>query len=386
MKSPVSHESVRRQFLQGGRLCGVVMAAAMALALAPAGASAASPTLEFLAPGHSLPVSFTTESGAVTAEMAGFEDLVHCTASQGEGEITGPRSTVSKYRFTGCVAGGSEKCKSEGANEEEITTGPIDGDLVYIDQAKQQVGILLNPGGGTYMSFECGGESAEGQGAFLAPGSPINREATSFTATLSQLDSVQTPDEYENEKGEPLQAIPTGKRGSQKLVPTGVEAVFTIHPSVPIEVKVVTKQEIEAKQREAEEAVQLEEEATRREGEATAREKEATQHEGEIKQLQAAVKTQEEALKKSEEHAKQVGEEVKKYEEEATARVAAEAKKRQEEEAAAKKKREEAKKTEPKHPPRSYLLARALRECKKQPKSRRAQCVASAHKRYGSRR
>jgi hypothetical protein len=138
---------------------------------------------------------------------------------------------------------GGHKCKSEGAeNEEEITTGPIDAELVYIDQARREVGVLLNPSDGVYIAFECGGESAEGQGPFLAPVSPIDQEATSFTATLNQLDSVQTPDEYENEKGERLQAIPTGRRGTNEFVPTGVEAAFTVHPSAPGEIRAITAQ------------------------------------------------------------------------------------------------------------------------------------------------
>jgi hypothetical protein len=292
VKSRVPQGSRGGRLLRGGRLCAVGFIAALVLLLVPAGASAASPVLEFVVPGHSLPVSFTAESGAVSAEMAGLESLVHCTASHGEGEITGPRSTVSEYRLTGCVTerGSHEKCKSAGAGEEEIKTGPIDAQLVYIDQARREVGVLLNPGGGVYIAFECGGVPAEGQGAFLAPVSPINQEATSGTATLDQLESVQTPDEYENEKGERLQAIPTGRKGTNKFVPTGVEAAFTVHTSVPVEIKAITAQEIEAKEE---------------------------------------AKKQEEALKKAEEHAKQVGEE-------------AAAKKHSEEEAAKKKAEEEA--------------------------------------------
>jgi hypothetical protein len=325
VRSRIARESSGSQVLRGGHLYAVALIAAAALFLVPAGASAASPVLEFVVPGHSLPVGFTTEGGAVTAEMAGFESLVHCAASHGEGEITGPRSTVSKYRLTGCVTerGSSQKCKSAGAEEEEITTGPIEGDLVYIDQARHQVGILLNPSGGIYLSFECGGESAEARGPFLAPVGPINQEATLFTATLSQLDSVQTPDAYENENDELLQAIPTGRKGSAKFVPTGVEMAVTVHPSAAGEIKAITAQEVETKKLE-------------------------------------------EAAKKAEEHAKQVGEE-----------AAAEL-------AAAKKKLEEAEK--PKSPPltRAQLLARALRECERQPRKRRARCVASAHKKYGA--
>ncbi len=99
-------------------------------------ASAASPVLEFVSPGG-LPVGFTSEGGPVVAELANFETVVHCTGSSGDGEITGPRSTVSKYEFTGCVAqqGSSVECKSEGANPEEIKTGSIAAELVYLDQA-----------------------------------------------------------------------------------------------------------------------------------------------------------------------------------------------------------------------------------------------------------
>jgi hypothetical protein len=337
--------------LRGRHLYAGAFIAAVALLLVPAGASAASPVLEFVVPGHSLPVSFTTESAAVNAEMAGVESLVHCTASHGQGEITGPRSTVSEYRLTGCVTerGSEQKCQSAEAEEEgEIKTDRIEAELVYVDQARHEVGMLLNPGGGTYIAFKCGGVSAVGRGPFLAPVSPINQEATSFTATLAQLDSVQMPDAYENEKDELLQAIPTGSKGPSKFVPTGVEAAFTVHPIVPVEIKAVTVQELEAKQREAE------------------------------------AKKQEEALKKAEEHAKQVAEEAKKHEEELNAQIAA-GKKHQEEEAAANKKREEEKKAKSQSAVRAQLLARALRECKKQPKKRRARCVASAHEKYGVR-
>jgi hypothetical protein len=252
VQSSAPQEPRGSQLLRGRYPCAVALVATIALLLVPAAASAASPVLEFVVPGHTLPVSFTTESGEVTAEMAGFETLVHCTASHGEGEITGPRSTVSKYRLTGCNAGG-QKCQSADASEEEeIDVGPIDANLVYIDQARREVGVLLNPGDGVYIAFKCGGQSAEGEGPFLAPVSPVDREATSFTATLDQSDSVEAPDEYEGEKGELLQAIPTGRRESNPFVPTGVELSMAVHTGVPVEVKAVTAGEIEAEQHEDE--------------------------------------------------------------------------------------------------------------------------------------
>jgi hypothetical protein len=240
----------------------------LAALLIPGSASAASPVLEFVAPGHGLPLDFTTESGPVNAEMIGFSSLVHCAVSHGEGQITGPRSTVSEYRFTGCVteSGSHQKCKSEGALEEEITTGPVDAELVFIDQATHQVGILLDPSGGTYIAFECGGQSAEGRGPFLAPVSPTNQEAESFTAILSQSGSAQTPDEYETLTGEKAPAIPMGKHGTNPLVTTGVEATFTVHPSSPVEIRAITAVEVLAE----EHARQVSEEARKHEDEAIA--------------------------------------------------------------------------------------------------------------------
>jgi hypothetical protein len=238
------------------RACIVALIAASALMLAPACANAASPVLEFASPGNGFPIAFTAEGGEVTAELNGFATVVHCTGSEGEGEITGPRSTVSNYVFTGCkTESGDHKCQSQGANEEEITAPMIEADLVFIDQAKHEVGMLLNPGGGVYMDFECGGELVEASGPFLSPVGPINQEVMSFTASLSHLGATQTPSEYEGPNGEKLQAIPMGKRESQPLpATTGVGLSFTILPSVPLEIKAITAAEVEAKQRGEEEA------------------------------------------------------------------------------------------------------------------------------------
>ncbi|HEX5309548.1 MAG TPA: hypothetical protein VFW38_10775 [Solirubrobacteraceae bacterium] len=223
------------------------------LAAGAASATASSPVLEFATPGNAFPVAFTTESGEVKAELAGFESVVTCTTSQGEGEITGPHSTMSEYTFTGCAAKGSSlnaSCKSEGAATGEILSEQVEAEPVFIDQARDEVGMLLDPHGGVYMEFECGGESVVAEGPFLAPGSPIDKETMSFTLALSESHGVQTPNEYESADGQKHLALPTGIRGTHQPASTGVEATFTVHTSAPVEVKAVTSAEIEAKQRE----------------------------------------------------------------------------------------------------------------------------------------
>ena len=360
MKSRVLHEPRVGQLLRGSRLCAVAFVVATALLLVPAGASAASPVLEFVAPGHSLPVPFTTTSGEVNAEMANFSSVVHCAASHGEGEVTGPRAAVANFTFEECVTtrGSHTECQSTGAGKEEIETGSIDAELVYIDQAKHEVGILLAPKGETYIAFKCGGESAEGIGPFLAPVSPVNTEATAFTAILSQSASAQTPDEYETLTGEKVPAIPMGTHGGEPPVTTGVEATFTVHPSWPGEIKAISAEEVKTKQSEEEAAAAAKQ-----------------------KQEEEAAAAAAAAKKHQEEEAIATAAATKKHQEEAAAAAAA---KLQEEQAAAAKKKQEEEKLKPK-PTRAQLLAKAVKACAKQPKKRRARCIAAAHKKYGAR-
>jgi pyruvate/2-oxoglutarate dehydrogenase complex dihydrolipoamide acyltransferase (E2) component len=316
----------------------VVSIAALALTFMPGQAKAASQVLEYVAPGMAFPIDFTASGGPVTAELADFDTVVHCSDSEGNGVITGPRSTVSNYIFTGCKAqSGSEagaQCKSEGANAEEITAEAIEADLVYISQAKHEVGMLLNPDGGVYMNFKCGGELVEARGPFLSPVGPINKDATSFTATLSALGAVQTPSEYENAFGEKRQAIPMGKRGVNPLAMTGVELGFTINTSVSLQIKAITAAEIEAKQREEEAAAAA-----------------------------AAKKHQDEE-----------------------AAAAAAAKKRQDEEAAAARAAKERQEDEAKSERlRRALLSGTLKQCRQAPsKPKRVRCEKRAKKKYGS--
>ncbi len=250
-----------RAGLFGGMyVCAVAAIAAMAMAVVPACASAASPVLEFVSPGNSFPIPFAADGGEVSARLAEFDPIVHCSDSEGKGVITGSRSTLSNYVFTGCEAqepGGPEDghpCNSEGANAEEIKTGTIAAELVYIDQAKHEVAMLLNPQGGVYMDFKCGGEPVAATGPFLSPVDPINKLAPSFTAILRRSGASQLPSEYENANGEKRQAIPMGQKGTDPPDTTGVELTFTIQPSVPLEIKAVSAAEVEAKQHEEEAA------------------------------------------------------------------------------------------------------------------------------------
>jgi hypothetical protein len=277
--------------------------------------------------------------------LDGFGEEVRCAHSEGEGEVTGPRSTESDYVFTGCKtdSGGGNPCQSEGAGSEEIVAEEIEADLVYLDQAKHEVAMLLNPSGSAYMNFKCAGEEVEALGSFLSPVDPVNRLATSFTAKLEQQEAEQIPSEYEGADGERLEAIPTGVRESEpNPATTGVELTFTVLTEAPLEIKAVSREEVEAKQRDEEAA------AKKRDEEA------------------AAKKRDEEAAAK------------KRQEEEAAAQ------KRQEDEAATKKRRE-IKRAQAKRRRMHAHLHKALRQCRKLgSKHRRVRCERRVKRKYGA--
>jgi hypothetical protein len=282
----------------------MALIAALALTVMPVRAKAASPVLEFVTPGSAFPVTFTATGGEVTAALVGFDTVVHCSGSHGMGEITGPRSTLSDYSFTGCetqggTAGGA-KCETEGApNEKEITADAIEADLVYIDQATGEVGMLLNPGGGVYMTFKCGGELVEASGPFLSPVAPINKDVTSFTATLSRSGATQTPSEYENPLGEKRLAIPKGKREANPTPgTTGVELGFTIETSATIQIKAITAAEVEARRNEDEAAAKAAEK--KRQDEEAAATRAAKRRQAEEAATAAAIKERQEAEIKTE--------------------------------------------------------------------------------------
>jgi hypothetical protein len=331
--------------LRGALAGGTALVAALVLAVGAGSASAAAPTLEFQpGPLVSFPIEFETESGAVTAVLSNFNHEVHCEGSEGFGEITGPRSAVGEYFFFGCEAttsGSPVPCQSEGGEPGEIETPVIDADLVFINQGRHEVGMLLAPGGETYMSFECAGDEVEAIGPFLSPVGPLNTESTVFTASLSRVGAIQAPAEYEGPSGEGLPAVPKAIRVGEFEGTTGVELSMGIFTEAPLTVRAITVGDEEAKKRD--------EEAKKRDEEAAEKKK----HDDEEAAKTAAAK--------------------KKQEEEAAA------KKRAEEEAAAKKKKIEAEQAKAKK-----QRTKALKQCRKNSpaKAKRVSCEKRAKKKY----
>lgn len=314
-----------------------VLVAALIAALAisqsspqSAAAAPATPVLEFVAP--SFPVPFTAEGGEVTAVLTGFDTVVHCEDSSGSGELTGPRTAVSEYAFTGCeTQGGSSfglDCKSAGAEPNEIRSGQIEAELVFVNQFTHQVGMLLDPHGGVYLSFKCGAQEVKAIGPFLSPVGPIDQVSQTFTATLTRVNSTQVPDQYEGPTGGPIAAVPTGELNGGPPASTGVELGFNVRTAMPIEVRALSSGDLELAR---------------------------------LKDELAA------AVRQRQEDAARVAAE-KKAQEEASATAA---ERRQREEQALAREREQKR-------------AKALRRCRKlKPSRARRRCEAQAKKKYG---
>jgi hypothetical protein len=323
--------------LRGAWIGGMTLVAALVLAIGAGSASAAAPKLEFVpGPLASFPIEFEAEGGAISAALSGFDTEVHCAESEGFGFLLDSRKAISAYAFYGCETIGGSKggqvCESKEAEEPgEIESPVIDAELVFIDQATKAVGMVLDPDGGVYLEFECGGENVKAFGPFVSPVGPINQESTTFTASLTRSGATQIPTSYETLTGERVSAIPTGERESQPAATTGVALSFDIFTAAPLTIRAVTAAEEEAHQRDEE----------------------------------AAAK--------------------KKHDDEEAAKAAA-AKKKQEEEAAAKTRAEEEaakKKLEAERAKVKKQRAKALKQCRKvHSKQKRAGCEKRAKKKY----
>ena len=335
---------VRHFQVRGVLICCGALAAALLLALAPARASAASPVLEFAPSGGAFPVDFVAEGGEVTAAMTGIESVVRCKESEGEGRLTGPQTAIGTYWFYGCeTEGGTEdnrECRSVGAEPGEIESEEINANLVFISQARHEVGMVLAPQNEMYMTFSCEGTVVTAYGPFVSPVGPINQSTSEFTATLTSAGANQLPNSYEAANGAVIPAVPMGSWKAGTKVPTGVNLAFdiTTYPPfgltpLPLEIRARTAAEVEADERKRQEAEAAEK---KRQEDAAA----------------AAKRQQEEA-------------------------AAAEAKKHAEEEAL---RRAEAKKRQL----RAQRLQKALKQCRRlDSKQKRAKCIKKARNKYG---
>ncbi len=85
---------------------------------------------------------------------------VECANETNTGEAVAKDKVSDVHvKFTGCLLLGQVPCKSSGAEEGEVDTNPLKGELGYIKKSSKEVGVELEPAkkGGTFAEFECAG-------------------------------------------------------------------------------------------------------------------------------------------------------------------------------------------------------------------------------------
>ena len=93
---------------------------------------------------------------------------VECAGETASGEATGTNGVTGIHvTFKGCSLFGAAPCHSKGAAAGEIVVNALKGSLGYINKAKHEVGVLLEPAtaGGTFAYFQCLYEGEEGEEA-----------------------------------------------------------------------------------------------------------------------------------------------------------------------------------------------------------------------------
>jgi hypothetical protein len=133
---------------------------------------------------------------------------VRCTGGGIEkGEISAANTKVAKaikFKLTGCKAG-TVKCKSLGANEEEIVSEPLEGELGYLlgtAEGSETVAFALSPtmSGGLIASFTCL-LLVEEKGCLAGKIKKTNTLTTLWTLTFEEKNGEQAVKDYEPTKG-----------------------------------------------------------------------------------------------------------------------------------------------------------------------------------------
>jgi hypothetical protein len=103
-------------------------------------------------PGPGPKPKFKVAAGTTTLETATGTKLT-CTKEAGTGETTGSKTSTMTLRLTGCKLPASKQtCQSAGAAAGEIVSGPLDGQIGFIEDQYNEgvstnvIGVALSGG------------------------------------------------------------------------------------------------------------------------------------------------------------------------------------------------------------------------------------------------
>jgi hypothetical protein len=176
---------------------GLALTAMLLLAIAiSASASAALPEIN-PAPTVTNPLGITITGGPGGSIENNVREAASCSHFGGSGSMTSARTGTVTLTMSECTTLPSY-CHAKG-NVSAITTVELEVVLVYIKGSTHTVGFELRPkSGGLFAELESGFKNlCELKGSLIATTKVA--EGKSFPFTLSGLNGVQQPSQYENE-------------------------------------------------------------------------------------------------------------------------------------------------------------------------------------------
>ena len=175
---------------------------------------------------------FTLAGAAATLDTAGGSKIV-CKSETGAGEYKGTKElTNTVIKLAGCELAGS-KCSSAGAEEGEIVTSGLEGELGWRNEERFIVALDLFPAeeAGPFAEFTCATTTVLLQGSVLVP---VKTDKMSLKASLKYVASKsrQKPEAFEDEPKDVLEASINGGEPEQ----TGLSLVATLTSEEALEV------------------------------------------------------------------------------------------------------------------------------------------------------
>lgn len=228
------------------KIMGLCLVAAFVMsAVAATSAMAVAPEFTFASgnPG------FSTSGGAGELETKNGE-TVKCTSQSGTGEIEGASGTKKATKifstFKGCtltILNKVYKCKTTGANEEEIRTNELLARLGWVNKEKLQIGLLFNTvtTGGLFAAFKCikGEENltVEVKGSTIALVTPDEvligptEPTKSFTVTFEKSGAGKGKNECKSFEGEAENILETKTPSTGGVfIESAIKASYNVFP------------------------------------------------------------------------------------------------------------------------------------------------------------
>ncbi len=190
-------------------------------------------------PGPGANKKFTSAGKAVTLETTG-KVQIKCASSASQGEYTGTKAATLSLTFSGCRLGKSTETCQTGGTAGEISTGPVQAQLGFIEDIESGSEVISPVGwdlanGAAIVSGSCGASthSLVVTGSVIGEISANNRMVGAYSLKFAQTAGKQSPESFEEEPKDTLSV----SLGSAPAEQAGLKATEKIANEEKLEFK-----------------------------------------------------------------------------------------------------------------------------------------------------